>query len=383
MTEVFISYSSKDVEIAREVCSYMEQQCISCWIDYRDIGKGEPYAREIVRGIKETSIFVVLFSHNSNISENVINELDQAYGLNRTIIPFKLDKTEMNDELKLYLARKQWIDAFSNFEKGLSQLAMRCMELLGKYGKDVSCNKIHPQWAAYLSREQKAALQKLIEDLVCVEGGRCEIGATQEQKHDAYEWEKPVHKVVLSNFRITKHLITQEIWSSIMPYNNSLNKSEKNLPVENVTWEECDEFIKTINEMTGLSFKLPTEAQWEYAARGAGKYRGKKYSGDNCACEVAWFGENSDKRTHPVGEKKANELGIYDMSGNVWEWCSDWYDVYDTQIVTDPVGAASGTRKVLRGGCANTASGNCRVSYRIGRNVKYKDGFLGFRLVLQ
>ena len=295
----------------------------------------------------------------------------------------KADKTEMNDELKFYLARKQWVDAFCNFEKGLSQLALRCMELLGKYGKNVSCTKIHPQWAAYLSREQKVALHKLIEDLVCVEGGRCEIGATQEQERDAYEWEKPVHKVVLSNFRITKHLVTQEIWSSIMPYNNSLNKSEKNLPVENVTWEECDEFIKTINEMTGLSFKLPTEAQWEYAARGAAKNRGKKYSGDNCACDVAWFDENSNKRTHSVGEKRANELGIYDMSGNVWEWCSDWYDVYDTQIVTDPVGAASGTRKVLRGGCANTASGNCRVSYRIGRNVKYKDGFLGFRLVLQ
>ena len=324
-----------------------------------------------------------MFSHNSNISENVINELDQANGLNRTIIPFKLDKTEMNDELKFYLSRKQWVDALCNLKKGLSQLAQRCMELLGKYGKDVSCAEIYPQWAAYLSREQKVALQKLIEDLVCVEGGRCEIGATQEQERDAYEWEKPVHKVVLSNFRITKHLVTQEIWSSIMPYNNSLNKSEKNLPVENVTWEECDEFIKTINEMTGLSFKLPTEAQWEYAARGASKFRGKKYSGDDCACEVAWFDENSYKRTHPVGQKNANELGIYDMSGNVWEWCSDWYDVYDTQIVPDPVGAASGTRKVLRGGCANTASGNCRVSYRIGRNVKYKDGFLGFRLVLQ
>lgn len=383
MKEVFISYSSKDKEIAEMVCSYLEQHHISCWVAYRDNIKGEPYAREIIRGIKETSIVVVLFSHNSNASENVLNEVDQAFRLERTIIPFKLKKAEMSDELKYYLSRRQWVDAYNNYEAELPALASYCRSALGKVDIKNNCQAVHPQWAVYLSIEQKSALQKLINDLTEVDSGNFTMGATHEQLHDAYEWEKPVHKVVLSSFYITKHLITQELWSAIMPFNPSLNKNGENLPVENITWDECQEFINTINEMTGLSFKLPTEAQWEYAARGAGKNKGTRFSGGNRIDEVAWYDENSGKCTHPVGRKKSNEIGLYDMSGNVWEWCSDWYDVYDMQVVTDPLGAVSGTRKVLRGGCANTGAGCCRISYRIGRNMKYKDGFLGLRLVLQ
>lgn len=382
MKEVFISYSSKDKEIAEIVCSYLEQHHISCWVAYRDIVIGEPYAREIIRGIKETSIVVVLFSHNSNASENVLNEVDQAFRLERTIIPFKLEKTDMSDELKYYLSRRQWIDAYTDYVEKLPTLELCCRNTLGKVDINTATQLAEPKWAKYLSIEQKVALQKIIDDLIEVEGGTFTMGATQEQMHDAYEWEKPVHKVVLSNFFITRHLITQEIWSAIMPFNPSMNKDEQCLPVENITWDECQEFIITINEMTGLSFKLPSEAQWEFAAKGGNKNRGSKYSGGNCAKDVAWYGDNSNNRTHPVGRKSTNELGLYDMSGNVWEWCSDWYDVYDSLIVTDPVGAASGTRKVLRGGCANTAISSCRVSYRIGRNLKYKDGFLGFRLVL-
>lgn len=382
MKEVYLSYSSKDKDIAKSVCTYLETHEILCWISDRDILIGEPFAREIIRGIKETNIFVLLYSQNSNISENILNEIDQAYRLGRTIIPFKIENAEMSDELKFYLSRRQWIDASNDYEKELPTLVLYCRDALGKdLLKNNSLNAI-PQWADYVSDLQKNALHKLIDDMMEIDGGKFTMGATQEQLQDAYEWEKPVHKVVVSNFYITKHLITQELWSCIMPYNPSLNKDGKNLPVENVTWDECQDFIETINKMTGLSFKLPTEAQWEYAARGAGKRRGKKYSGGNNFETIGWCEINSGKHTHPVGMKNANELGLYDMSGNVWEWCSDWYDVYDSQTVKDPIGAVSGTRKVLRGGCANSAESSCRISYRIGRNLKYKEGFLGFRLVL-
>lgn len=382
MKEVFISYSTKDKEITEIVCSYLEQHHISCWVSYRDIVIGEPYAREIIRGIRETSIVVVLFSQHSNCSENVLNEIDQAVRLERTIIPFRIEKTEMSDEFKYYLSRRQWIDAHNNYKDELSNLLSCCKNALGKDELMNNDYMLRPQWAPYLSVKQKTMLQKLINDLTQIEGGYFSMGASQEQLKEAYEWEKPVHKVVLSDFYMTKHLVTQEIWAAIMPFNPSINNTVPNLPVENVTWYECLEFIKTINEMTGLSFSLPTEAQWEFAARGGCKNKGLKFSGDNSIDKVAWYDKNSGKETHPVGEKESNELGLYDMSGNVWEWCSDWYDAYDIQVVTDPVGAVSGTRKVLRGGSANAVLGCCRVSYRIGRNIKYKDGFLGFRLTL-
>lgn len=386
MKEIFISYSSKDESIARTVCKCLENANISCWIAYRDIQRGKTYASEILRGIKETKITILLFSKNSNVSEHVLNEIDYAFTHNKIIVPFKLEETEMSDELHYYLSRKQWIPASRNYLDQMSSLVDVCDKYLGKGEKIVTVKgSFKPKWADYVSKEQKNILSSLLSNMIYVEAGSFKMGATPEQQRDSYEWEKPVHDVTLSDFHISKFLITQEIWQSIMPSNPSFEKGA-NLPVVNVNWEDCMEFIEKLNELTGLQFKLPTEAQWEYAARGGNKSRGYKFSGSNNIDEVAWcwYDIHPVEKLHPVCEKSSNELGIYDMSGDVWEWCNDWYYIYDAHPVTDPFGAISGTRKVMRGGSSGIYSGPncCRISYRIGRIPRYKENFLGFRVVL-
>ena len=165
-----------------------------------------------------------------------------------------------------------------------------------------------------------------------------------------------------------------------MGSNPSYFKGE-DLPVEQVSWEDCHEFIGRLNALTGLNFKLPTEAQWEYAARGGNLSKSYKYSGSNDLGEVGWYGSNSGKCTHRVGEKQPNELGLYDMNGNVWEWCEDWYGNYSSVSQRDPSGATSGSRRVDRGGSWLEGARYCRVSLRNGHMPAYRDNSLGFRLV--
>ncbi len=186
-------------------------------------------------------------------------------------------------------------------------------------------------------------------------------------------------KVTLSDFSIGKFPVTQKQWQTIMG-NNPSNFKGENLPVESVNWDDCQEFIKKLNEKTGKIFRLPTEAEWEFAARGGNQSKGFEYSGSNSIDEVAWYRSNSDSKTQPVASKKANELGIYDMSGNVWEWCNDWYGDFSNSAVTNPQGAQSGSSRVLRGGSWFNDVNSCRSSYRswLGPSIRNDDG--GFRL---
>ena len=149
-----------------------------------------------------------------------------------------------------------------------------------------------------------------------------------------------------------------------------------------MSWDDIQEFLSKLNSLTGQTFKLPTEAQWEYAARGGNRSRGYKYSGSNNIDDVAWYESNSGRHTHAVATKQPNELGIYDMSGNVWEWCSDWYGDYDSSSQTDPQGASTGSYRVLRGGCCSYAAENCRISNRDGYAPGSRDSLIGFRLAL-
>jgi formylglycine-generating enzyme required for sulfatase activity len=185
----------------------------------------------------------------------------------------------------------------------------------------------------------------------------------------------------LNSFKIGKYLVTQQQWEAVMGHNPSYFKGH-NMPVERVTWNEVQEFIKKLNALTGKNYRLPTEAEWEYAARGGNKSKGYKYSGSNDIDAVAWYSDNGNMTTHLVGEKAPNELGIYDMSGNVLEWCSDWYGAYTDNPQTDPPGAPTGTRRILRGGAVNLAAFYCRVSYRMYMPPNSADAGRGFRLVL-
>ena len=215
--------------------------------------------------------------------------------------------------------------------------------------------------------------------MVPVEGGTFTMGATSEQGSDAEEYEKPAHKVTLSDYYIGQTEVTQALWKAVMGSNPSDSKGD-NLPVEQVSWDDCQVFIQNLNQLTGKQFRLPTEAEWEYAARGGRKSRGYKYAGGNNIGLVAWCGDNSGNRTHTVATKQANELGVYDMSGNVEEWCSDWYDGYQSSSQSDPQRPSLGSCRVNRGGSCYCNAGDCRVSYRFFGTPDFRYNDLGLRL---
>lgn len=212
--------------------------------------------------------------------------------------------------------------------------------------------------------------------MVPVEGGTFTMGVTSEQ--GGYAGDK-AHQVTLSDYYIGQTEVTQALWKAVMGSNPSDSKGD-NLPVEQVSWDDCQVFIQKLNQLTGKQFRLPTEAEWEYAARGGRKSRGYKYAGGNNIGLVAWCGDNSGNETHPVATKQANELGVYDMSGNVWEWCSDWYDGYQSSSQSDPQGPSSGSCRVGRGGGCYNVAGGCRVSIRSASTPGYRDDYLGLRL---
>ena len=218
-------------------------------------------------------------------------------------------------------------------------------------------------------------------EMVRVEGGTFRMGATSEQEGEAYSDEKPVHGVTLSSYYIGKTEVTQALWQAVMGSNPSRFEGS-DLPVECVSWNDCQEFIQKLNRLTGRNFRLPTEAEWEFACRGGNNSRGYKYSGSNNLGSVAWYEDNSGGQTHPVGTKAPNELGIFDMSGNVWEWCNDWYGNYTSNSQTNPTGSQSGSRRVDRGGSWYYLAGRCRSSVRRYNRPTYRFRNLGLRLAL-
>ena len=222
--------------------------------------------------------------------------------------------------------------------------------------------------------------------MIRVEGGTFTMGATAEQEDDAYDWERPAHQVTLSDYYIGQTQVTQALWTAVMGNNPSVFIGD-NLPVEYVGWDDCQTFIEKLNsllsnELDGMRFALPTEAQWEFAARGDNKSKGCKYAGSNNLDDVAWYWDYSDKQTHSVAQKQPNELGLYDMSGNVSEWCQDWYGSYSSNAQTNPQGPASGTSRVCRGGGWYSDAEHCRVSNRGNYTPDYRFSNLGLRLVL-
>lgn len=214
--------------------------------------------------------------------------------------------------------------------------------------------------------------------MVLVEGGTFQMGNTDS---DAYNSEKPVHQVTLSSFSIGQTEVTQELWEAVMGSNPSYFKGAK-LPVEKVSWDNCQTFITKLNALTGKQFRLPTEAEWEFAARGGNSSKGSKYAGSDNIDDVAWYTSNSSSTTHDVATKQPNELGIYDMSGNVLEWCQDWYASYSSSAANDQTGPSSGSTRVTRGGSWYRTARNCRVSIRFSTTTFGTGYDLGLRLAL-
>ena len=232
--------------------------------------------------------------------------------------------------------------------------------------------------------------------MVTVEGGTFTMGATPDQGDEEYldmdDWGTPTpHEVTLSTFTIGQTEVSQDLWRAVMGVHPSYFRYREHLPVELMSWDKCHEFILKLNEMTGKQFRLPTEAEWEYAARGGNLSKGYKYSGSNDIEEAAWYWDNIPSHdiaaiyrygSQPMATKAPNELGLYDMSGNVWEWCQDWYGSYSSSPSTNPTGPATGSDRVYRGGSWGSGAGSCRVSYRSHYYPSFAYGLLGLRLAL-
>lgn len=223
-------------------------------------------------------------------------------------------------------------------------------------------------------------------NMIGVRGGVFTMGATPEQGGESLTDEKPVHKVAVSSFYIGETEVTQDLWIAVMGNNPSRFKGNR-LPVECVDWGSCKVFIEKLNAMTNMHFRLPTEAEWEYASRGGEKSDKFRYSGGNSINEVAWFSNNSNEKTHIVGTKSPNKIGIYDLSGNVQEWCEDYFSPYEKSSQTNPTGPANGVSwrkaRIIRGGSCNDIEYRCRICVRFDLPESgYYNEFTGFRLAL-
>lgn len=234
-----------------------------------------------------------------------------------------------------------------------------------------------------LTAEQKSILDNIAYNMVYVEGGTFMMGPIADEKWEAWNTEGKLHRVALSSFFISKYEVTQEIWETVMENNPSTFYGVKR-PVENVNWEDCQVFIKKLNALTGRKYRLLYEAEWEFAARGGNRSMGYKYSGSNNINDVAWYKGNSSNMTHEVGLKKPNELGLYDMTGNVLEFCQDYYEEYNENPLTNPTGPTSGFFRVYRGGgwCSTIEYRYCHISARqpIAPSTAYN--YVGLRLAL-
>ena len=246
--------------------------------------------------------------------------------------------------------------------------------------KSKPSQKPKPKSTAITAEQRQRILDNLINNMIYVEGGTFTMGATPEQGNDVSDREKPAHQVTLSSFYIAETEVTQELWLAVMGSNPSESKGA-NRPVTNINWDDCQTFIHKLNTLTGKTFRLPTEAEWEFAARGGNKSQGYKYSGSNTAGNVARSLENSDdSKIYPVKTKSPNELGIYDMSGNVVEWCQDW--LTENYYSSYPLKDSSGSYRVIRGGCGYDSAESCRVSSRNGIHPNARWHWLGLRLAL-
>lgn len=325
--------------------------------------------------MKRYLILLAFFLMAGMVTAQNITIVESMQQGKQIIITYTLDKTA---DISVYCS----IDGGKTFGIALKQVS-------GDVGKNVAAGNNTIVW------DVLAEVDKLQGDNICfkvkassfgdmemvfVQGGTFTMGCTSEQGSDCDADESPSHRVTVSDFYIGKYEVTQKQWKAVMGNNPSYHKGD-NLPVESVSWLDIQKFVKRLNAQTGKHYRLPTEAEWEYASRGGNRSNGYKYSGSNVIGNVAWYDGNSGSETHPVGSKFPNELGLYDMSGNVYEWCSDWYGSYGSSAQSNPVGAANRSNRVLRSGSWDSNERICHVSFRYSYYPSRRYRSFGFRLV--
>ena len=274
----------------------------------------------------------------------------------------------------------------SHFGHSILDLMKSCNKIISDYNSTLirDYNNKHSSQHEQNKGIESFSVRGVSFNMIYVKGGAFLMGATEEHVGIATEREYPAHLVTLSDYYIAQTPVTQELWQAVMGNNPSVNIGNNQRPVELVNWYDCQDFISKLNQLTGKCFRLPTEAEWEFAARGGIYTHGYMYSGSNNSDEVAWHESNSNQTSHPVASKMPNELGLYDMSGNVWEWCNDFYETYTSEPMNNPTGPIFGNQKVMRGGSYFSTLDYGRVSNRFSPpSPLFKAHPLGFRLVME
>lgn len=378
--DVFISYSRKDLELVKDIKKEIDRLVgIDCWMDLDGIESGEQFEDVIINAICKCDTILFMMSANSMQSEWALDELDFAKHEKKRIVLVRIDKSEMAG--KFYFRYHKYDTITWNNQPQREKLIRNLKSWIG-----MGIGKVDEKEHIRVAEVSASAIQtftvgNVLFKMIRVEGGTFMMGATSEQGSDAREDEKPAHQVTLSSYYIGETVVTQALWETVMGSNPSKFKGS-NRPVEMVSWYDSRDFIQKLNQKTGAKFRLPTEAEWEYAARGGNRSHGYKYSGSYNVDDVAWYNDNSNQ-THDVKTKQANELGLYDMTGNVWEWVQDKKGAYPSYAQTNPIGSSSGGVRVYRGGSWLYEARRCRLSFRNSDPPALRDGNLGFRLALQ
>lgn len=417
--KTFIIYSRHDAKFKDELLTHLDafvrQNLIRRWVD-SDLLPGEEWEKRIEQELEAAQLVLMLVSADA-LNSDFIQKKEIKIALEKKrrgaalVVPILVrdclwDLEESIAVLQMLpkeeggriLAVEEWASRSSAWTSVCRELLKLIQEthaqVEGEY-TTVKRTRAKGQAAAAL---RKATVQEenirhkkdeqVIRDLpdspemIYVEGGRFQMGSNE------YGNEKPIHTVHLSPYWIGKCPVTFEEYDAYCQATGAEKPGDAGFdrgrhPVAYVSWEDAEQYCRWLSETTGKTYRLPTEAEWEFAARGGGKSQGFQYAGGNDIDAVAWYGNNSDNQTHPVGEKKANELGLHDMSGNVWEWCSDWYSKYPAAPQTNPTGPASeGSDRVVRGGSAWLGASYCRPSCRSRSAPSNRFGNIGFRLVL-
>lgn len=264
----------------------------------------------------------------------------------------------------------------SGNNKKAKKLAFDLMNTNHSTHKNHPCISKAAKLVAFIEDEENSGI-----DMVLVKGGTFWMGCKDGRDVECESQTKPSHPVKLDDYYIGKYEVTQAEWKKVMGNNPSGFKGCDKCPVENVSWDSVQVFLAKLNRLyPGLDFRLPTLAEWEFAARGGNKSIGYTFIGSNKGNEVGWYDENADGKTHPVGEKTPNELGLYDMGGNVWEWCSDWFGDYKDEDAINPTGPLTGTHKAYKGGAWQYAALYTRPAHRGDLNSYEFNNDHGFRL---
>lgn len=365
--DIFISYSRKDTIIANKICDALKRQGISYFIDRQGISGGKEFPHILADAICDSRLFLFLASKNSYESKFTNSEITFAFNEkpHESILPYIIDDSQLPRHLRLVFSSINW--------RNLKEHPIESIlipDLLNLLGKDSI-------GTADMNQGPECVPIKMVK----VEGGTYEMGATIEQGKDAYDSEHPKHKVTLSSFEISEAPITV---AQFRDYCDATGKKMPtapswgwidNHPIVNVSWYDADNYARW------KGCRLPTEAEWEFAARGGILSKHYKYSGGNTPDEIGWFADNTGQTgTRPVRAKKPNELGLYDMSGNVYEWCNDWKDEYTPEDQVNPKGPEEGIIKASKGGSWHSSTRSLRISNRDDDPPEFYSHNVGFRI---